>query len=350
MKLVGNENIHKQLHIAISSAIKENRPLPHTLLSGAAGCGKTSTAKHIAQITGCTFVNVAYDRLKTKDDILSLVKQLDKRGYDRYGNKVGPVRPTIVFVDEVHGLNIVGQEHLGIMMEEWYVPVDAKQSKINPRDNANPHGNIRWVPQFTLIGATTNDGMLSKPFRDRFKLRFLFSTYNPEESFYIVKAHVGRLNEMDKTQSIDITDEASLEISKRGRGVPRIMVGLLERCRDYAITTNAKVITKVETDKVFDLMGIDDTGLTPVDVKLLTFLYEVKEPVGLDNLSIMLNESKQVLLESAEPYLIQRGFITRTPRGRILTDKGRDYLIEYGHIITEDDSWFDIPASYKRKL
>lgn len=350
MKLIGNENTYKQLSIALTSAVAENRPLPHTLLSGAGGCGKTSTAKHIAKITNCKLINAACDKLKKKSDFVELAAQLDRTGYDRYGNKVGAIRPTIVFIDEVHRLDIVPQEILGIMMEEWYIAIDAKESKINPRENPNQHGNIRWLPQFTVIGATTNDGLLSKPFRDRFKLRFLFNTYNHDESFQIINVHVERLNNIDQTKKINITSEATMEIAKRGRGVPRIMVGLLERCRDYAITTGVNVITKIETDKVFQLLGIDATGLNPIDIKLLIFLYEVRETVGLDNLAVMLNESKQVLLESTEPYLIQRGLINRTPRGRVLTDKGRDYLIEHGHIKTEDTSWFDIPADYKRKL
>lgn len=350
MKLVGNKNIHEQLNVAIRSAIAENRPIPHTLLSGAAGCGKTSIARHIAEITGCAFLNVAYDKIKTKNDILEIMGSLDKKGYDQYGNKVGNIRPTIVFIDEVHGLSIVAQEWLGIMMEEWYVPVDEKQSKINPQWCTKLRGNVRWVPQFTLIGATTNDGALSKPFRDRFKLRFLFGTYNIEESIEIVIVHVHRLNQADQTKTINITPEAVVQIAQRGRGVPRIIVGYIERCRDYAIVTKQPVIRQKETTEVFNMLGIDSTGLNPIDIKLLLFLYEVREPVGIDNLSVVLNESKQVLLEVTEPYLIQRGFINRLPRGRVITDKGKAYLATHGHIVIEDDSWFDIPATYNRRL
>jgi len=234
-------------------------------------------------------------------------------------------------------------------MEEWYISAETKSVEVK-QNSINAGGNIRWSPQFTLIGATTNDGLLSKPFRDRFKLRFLFTTYSIEESFKITVVHTERLNKKDQSKHINITNGAALAIAHRGRGVPRIIVGLLERCRDYAISVNVDTITIEETTSVFTLLKIDETGLNAIDIKILMFLYENNRPVGLDNLSVLLNESKQVLLETTEPYLVQRELMTRSGRGRVLTEKGRQYLIDHNYIADKEDVVFEISATYERNL
>jgi len=195
-----------------------------------------------------------------------------------------------------------------------------------------------------LIGATTNDGLLSKPFKDRFKLRFLFNTYTVEESVEIAKIHAERIG-------IILDDGGAHEIAVRGRGVPRILVSLLERCRDFATSVFTKIIDADIAKVAFGMMKIDNTGLTSIDIKILTTLYESKEPVGIDNLSILINESKQGISETIEPYLIQRGFITRTSRGRTLTSQGKEYLIMAGHIVEDgEEDWVDIPNNYIRRL
>jgi len=132
--MIGNQNTLLQLNVAMLSARKEKRSLPHTLLNGAAGCGKTTTAKIVAGKTGGGILQVAPESIKTSKDILRITKQLDRRGYDDYGNKVGDIYPTVLFIDEIHRLPITGQEHLGIVMEEWKIPVPEKEAKINPHD------------------------------------------------------------------------------------------------------------------------------------------------------------------------------------------------------------------------
>jgi len=351
MKIIGNRDIMSQLAVAATSAMVENRSLPHTLLSGAAGCGKTSTARYIAERTGCDIIEMPPEGIKSRDDMLRIREVLNVVGYDRIGNKIGSIRPSILFIDEIHRLPIRGQEHLGIAMENWIIPVDENQVKLglNKRESAQfghtTKGRGRWCPRFTLIGATTDDGLLSKPFKDRFKLKFIFNTYTLEDSIKIVEVHTERLG-------IQITKNATHAIAKRGRGVPRILVGLLERCRDTAVSAKEDVVTINVCKVSFMLMGIDSTGLTQTDIKILKTLYGSKDPVGLDSLSIIVNESRKTISETIEPYLVQRGFILRSSRGRTLTKTGREYLIENGHIKEDEDKddYIDIPLNYERSI
>lgn len=349
MTLVGNKEVWEQLLVAKYSALKDKRPLPHTLLSGAAGCGKTSTARELAAQSGSQFLVIAPESIKTRDDVLNIIQQLDHRGYDRYGvlKENAVINHPILFVDEVHRMPITGQEHLGIVMEEWAIPVDARKIKTNIFDqfDLDCKDRLRWCPKFTMIGATTNDGLLSKPFKDRFKMRFLFNTYTLEESIEIVKSHASRLN-------ISIEDGAAKEIAKRGRGVPRIIVGLLERCRDFMRSIGYDTLNTETTRASFLLFKIDDIGMTDIDVKILKALYNSNAPLGLDNLSVIVNESKQTIEETIEPYLIQQGFILRASRGRTITDNGKMYLIRGGYIeagIDEADDWVDIPTDYYKR-
>ena len=305
MRLIGNTDIIGQIHVAMVSAQKQNRPIPHMLLSGAAGCGKTSTAKYIAESTGSNIITVAADSIKKREDVLPILSQLDHHGYDKYGRKIGNIHPSIVFVDEVHNVPLSGQEHMGILMEEWYLPLEKREAKVDPRSVSARNDAIRWSPEFTIIGATTNDGKLSKPFKDRFKLRFLFSPYSPEESADIVRVHADRLG-------VRVDDDAAKEIAKRGRGVPRILVSLLERCRDTAVAAGMceanhngdswnEHVTKEVAFVTFDNLNIDKTGLTITDINILKALHESDEAIGLDNLAVRLNESPKVLSDTVEP-------------------------------------------------
>ena len=351
MKIIGNKDIMSQLAVAATSAMVENRSLPHTLLSGAAGCGKTSTARYIAERTGCDIIEMPPETIKSRDDMLRVREVLNVIGYDRIGNKIGKIKPSILFIDEIHRLHIRGQEHLGIAMESWIIPVDERQVKLgltnkeSAQFGTNMKGRGRWCPRFTVIGATTDDGLLSKPFKDRFKLKFIFSTYTIDDSAQIVKVHAERLG-------INITDDAILSIAKRGRGVPRILVSLLERCRDTAVSAKNDIVNINVCKVCFMLMGIDSTGLTQTDIKILKTLYKSEDPVGLDSLSIIVNESKKTISDTIEPYLVQREFILRSSRGRVITKTGREYLIKNGHIEDKDsdNDYIDIPLDYERSI
>jgi Holliday junction DNA helicase RuvB len=346
MKPIGNLSILFQINIALSAAQEAGRALPHMIFSGAAGCGKTTMAKHLAEISNCQIFIVACDALKTRLDVALLAQQFSKVGYDpNFGDLINGqlIQPSIVFIDEIHNLSLAAQEHLGIAMEEWYLPITAKEARImNIKVNRKQEGPRFWIPSFTLVGATTNDGRLSKPFRDRFKMRFVFAPYSIEESIQIVFLHAERL----KTK---VDEHGAMEIAKRGRGVPRVLVSLLERCRDAALATHQSSITKELARVAFSELGIDATGLTPTDINLLLALHRIGDPVGLDNLSTILNESPKVLSETVEPYLIQRGLMLRSSKGRTITEAGCEYLSDRGYI--EKESRYErvaITADYDR--
>lgn len=348
MKLIGNIDTLSQIELSLRSAIKRVSALSHTLLTGAAGCGKTSTAKYITELTGWKFINIACDSIKTRSDVLSLIMRLDRTGYDRFGHyiKDSIIKPTIVFIDEIHNLSLSAQEYLGILMEEWYMPITTKEANLIKvhidKNNKDDLGMLCWAPRFTLVGATTNDGKLSKPFRDRFKLRFVFTPYSLNESVQIVLLHAEKLK-------IDIDQPGAIEIATRGRGVPRVIVSLLERCRDASITVSDGSVGRELAIVAFNHMGIDASGLTKIDISLLKTLYDISVPVGLDNLSTILNESPKVISEAIEPYLIQRGLVLRGSKGRTITDKGRKYLSDGGHIKQSlKDERFTITKSFDR--
>jgi len=329
MELIGNRDIMNQITISLKAGQEMHRSFPHTLLTGAAGCGKTSIAKHLARLAGSLFISLACDSLKERFDAALLIQRLDRVGYSDLGNIENPeiIRPTIVFIDEIHNLSLSAQEHLGIVMEEWVLPITVKEAQVL-KVKVNKDNPLYWAPQFTLIGATTNDGRLSKPFRDRFKLRFVFTPYSLEESIQIVFLHAKRLE-------VGIDEHGALEIAKRGRGVPRILVSLLERCRDASIAMHQEYIGKEAAVVAFFKMGIDASGLTKTDTDLLKTLYKIGDPVGLDNLATILNESPKVLSEAMEPYLIQSGLMLRSAKGRTITEEGREYLADKGYIEKE---------------
>lgn len=313
MKLIGNEHIWRQIHISMKAAKELNKALPHMLFSGAAGCGKTSIAREIANITNTDFISIIPESLNKMDDIWDIMDRLDHTNYSSKGHSLGPHKPTVIFIDEIHNINSLKvQEWLGLAMENYRLPSDRNV------------GKEVWLPRFTLIGATTDDGKLSKPFRDRFKQRFIYSPYAFEESVEIVMVHAERLN-------IAIMKSAAGAIAKRGRGVPRILVGYLERARDMAYSLGIKVVMDEIVEETFRSMRIDNEGLAETEQKILKVLYDAKEPVGLDNLSIIVNEATKTILQSIEPFLIQKGLIIRSGRGRKITKDGMQYLEKGGY-------------------
>ena len=314
VKVVGNEITKAQLVIAATSAKIRNCALPHVLLAGAAGCGKTTTAHWISQLTSAKLIMISSDSLRTFKDVKAIAQQLVYSGYDADGKKIGDTCPAFVFLDEIHNLPLKGQEYLGIAMEQYVLPVQLQGEEF-----------VQWLPEFTIVGATTNDGKLSKPFRDRFKLRFVYTTYSIEEAKEIVRYHAKRLE-------LSISDEAVDEIAKRGRGVPRILVSYLERVRDFSVANKKGELSKTDALTTFQWMSVNDDGLTAADIKLLIALFKTNAPVGLENLSIMLNESPGTISGTLEPFLIQKGLIVRGGRGRIITNEGIDYLADREYI------------------
>jgi len=182
-----------------------------------------------------------------------------------------------------------------------------------------------WIPFFTLIGATTDDGELSKPFREKFKLRFLFETYSNQEITAMVLMHA-------QMKELLITQKAAREIAQRSRGIPRTAVGFLERSRDYSHFIKANVITSKAVLDNFKTIGIDSKGLTGAEIKILKTLHTSREPIGLDNLAIVSNEAKKNLSHTIEPFLIRQGLMIRSGKGRVITGKGRQHLEKDGYL------------------
>lgn len=310
--IVGHQNTKKQLKIAIESAKDRNKNIPHILFSGAAGCGKTTVGMEMAKAADVDFLPISPDDFSDRDPVLRILDKLDHTNYDERGNRKGELRPTIVFVDEIHRMPKKGQEILGIAMEKFIL-------------EAGQANKYYWIPYFTLIGATTDDGELTKPFREKFKLRFLFDTYPEKDITSIIMLHARR-------QEILITKAAARTIAKRSRGIPRTAVGFLERSRDYSNFIRAKVVTSKAAVENFKTMGIDSKGLTGAEIKILKILYSSRDPIGVDNLAIVSNEAKKNIINTVEPFLIREGLMLRGGKGRIITDEGRKHLEKDGYL------------------
>ena len=310
--IIGHQNTKKQLTIAIESAGGRNENKPHLLFSGAAGCGKTTLGMEMARAADVDFLAVSPDDFSDREPVLRILDKLDHTNYDERGNRKGELRPTMVFVDEIHRMPKKGQEILGIAMEKFML--ETGQSN-----------KFFWIPYFTLIGATTDDGELTKPFREKFKLRFLFETYSETEITDIIMLHA-------RKQKIMITQKAARTIATRSRGIPRTAVSFLERSRDYAHFINANVVTSKAVLDNFKTLGIDSRGLTGAEIKILKALYASRDPIGLDNLAIISNEAKKNILNTVEPFLIREGMMVRGSKGRVITDRGRKHLDKDGYL------------------
>ncbi len=326
--LVGHENTKKQLRIAAKSAIKLNKSMDHMLFAGVAGCGKTSMARYVAYHSDSDFLQVPPTDFKDYKSVVDILERLSIKGYDKRGNRIGRIRPTVLFVDEIHRMPISGEEPLGVAMEDYKIPI-------------GKGGQVCWVPYFTLIGATTDDGSLSKPFRERFGLRFVFNTYSESEIIRIIELNIPNMN-------IVSTQKAIRLIAKRSRGVPRIAKGFLKNVRDRVISLDGNTMNSQMVEDTFEELGIDKEGFRETEIKILKALHKAKRPLGLDNLSVVANESPKALQASAEPYLIRKGYMARSGRGRIITEAGSKYLSSAGYISGDRDK-IDIPADYIRK-
>ena len=297
---IGQEKAKGNLEVFIQAAKMRNEPLDHVLLHGPPGLGKTTLSGIIANEMGVNVRVTSGPAIEKAGDLAALLTNLNEND--------------ILFVDEIHRLNRSVEEVLYPAMEDFAIDII-----IGKGPSAN---SIRLdLPKFTLIGATTRAGQLSAPLRDRFGVTLRLELYTPEELALIVKRSAGILN-------VPIEDEGAMEIAKRSRGTPRIANRMLRRVRDFAQVKAGGVITREVADQALTALEIDHLGLDAIGHRMLRSIIENYRggPVGLETLAATINEESVTLEDVYEPYLMQLGFLTRTPRGRCVTPKAYQHL------------------------
>lgn len=297
---IGQEKAKKNLEIFIQAAKMRSEPLDHVLLHGPPGLGKTTLSGIIANEMGVNIRITSGPAIEKAGDLAALLTNLNEND--------------ILFVDEIHRLNRSVEEVLYPAMEDFAIDII-----IGKGPSAN---SIRLdLPRFTLIGATTRAGQLSAPLRDRFGVTLRLELYTPEELAMIVTRSSGILD-------VPIEEDGAMEIARRSRGTPRIANRMLRRVRDFAQVVGDGVITKDLADRALTALEVDYLGLDNIDRRMLRAIVEYYGggPVGLETLAATINEETVTLEDVYEPYLLQIGFLTRTPRGRCVTRKAYTHL------------------------
>ena len=297
---IGQTAVKESLNIYIQAALSRRDALDHILLYGPPGLGKTTLANIVAAEMGQNIRIVSAPAIERPGDLLSIITNLNQGD--------------VLFIDEIHRLSRTAEEVLYSAMEDFAVDiVTGKGPMANSIHMA--------VPKFTLVGATTRAGMLSAPLRDRFGITFRLELYQPEELATIVRRNASILN-------VQAEPEGILEIARRSRGTPRIANRMLKRVRDYAQVKGGGVISYEIAREAIAMQGVDDLGLDKVDRNMLTCMMDKfgGGPVGLDTLAATTGEDAVTIEDVYEPYLMQLGFIMRTPRGRVCTPSAWEHM------------------------
>lgn len=297
---IGQDKVKENLHIFIQAAKMREEPLDHVLLYGPPGLGKTTLAAIIANEMGVQFRSTSGPAIERAGDLAAILSSLEPGD--------------VLFIDEVHRLPRSVEEVLYPAMEDFFLDIvigtgpSARSVRID-------------LPPFTLIGATTRAGLLSAPLRDRFGVLSRLEYYEVKDLCSIVE----RTSDIFQTM---ITKEAAAEVAGRSRGTPRIANRLLKRIRDISQVKGEKEISLATTDLALEMLQVDDAGLDHVDHKLLKSIIDGFQggPVGLDTIAATIGEESQTIEDVYEPYLLQIGFIQRTPRGRVVTQKAYSHF------------------------
>ena len=297
---VGQSEIKENLGVFIKSSVMRGETLDHILLYGPPGLGKTTLAYIIANELGTNIKTASGPSIEKSGDLAAILSTLEEGD--------------VLFIDEIHRIPRYIEEILYPAMEDFYLDiiVGSEGSSRNIKIN---------LPHFTLVGATTRAGDLSSPLRDRFGIISKLNFYTEDELYQIIKR-------TSRVLDTPITDDAARELAKRSRGTPRIANRLFKRVRDFALVYGDGIINKEILDNSLDRLKVDKTGLDDTDYNLLLAIVERFNggPVGLEALASSIGEEASTIEDVYEPYLLQQGYLKRTARGRVVTDKTYEYL------------------------
>ncbi len=300
-EFIGQKDLVENLKVALTAAKQRNEPLEHMLFSGPPGLGKTSLAYIISHEMGSRITITSGPAIERAGDLIGILTNLEQGD--------------ILFIDEIHRLSKTVEEFLYPAMENFKIDFIVDKGPYARTINFN-------LKPFTIIGATTRSGLLASPLRDRFGIFHHLDFYSPEDLSVIVQHSAQKL-------SVDVDAEAAAEIAQRARGTPRIANRLLRRVRDYAqVKTKTAKIFKAVVVQAMQSLGIDSEGLDDVDRRILKVIQEHYKggPVGIEALAATLNEEIDTIVDVVEPFLLKRGFLKRTARGREITERALAHL------------------------
>ena len=305
-EFIGQKKVKENLKVFIDAARQRNEPLDHVLLYGPPGLGKTTLAHIIAREMGANIRLTSGPAIERAGDLAAILTNI-KEG-------------DVIFIDEIHRLSHVVEEVMYPAMEDYEIDII-----IGKGPSAR---SIRLeLPKFTLVGATTRAGLLTSPLRDRFGMSMRFDFYEPED----LNTIIGR---SARILGVDINGEGTMEIARRSRGTPRIANRLLRRVRDFASVDNKKLIDREIVNDSLNKLDVDFLGLDGMDRRILKKIIKDFDggPVGAETLAVTVSEEVETIEDVYEPYLIQIGFINRTPRGRVATKAAVEHLKKMGEI------------------